>query len=433
MPKASRNTVIKRILIAVAVTLALLYIVFLFVTTNFLGSNNIVTETAYRATAYDVIKSNAYIIRDESYIENSSSGIVVYNVDDAEKVTAGGAVATVYKNESDVIARQQIAEIDERIAYLQSLSAVTAMNAGLDTVNSQLSADLVALIENINRRSFDQVDDASEQLMSSIYRKQIITGEQLGFDDRIAELTIQRKQLVDSCGEPSGEVTTASSGYFVSSVDGYEQVFDVSHLDEITYADYQNAAPADVDDRYIGKVIKGVNWYILCPITEDDAVNITHNASSVSVRLPYVTGAELPAKVVSVNRFSDETMSMAVIACNYMDASLSHIRRESVEIVVGEYEGLKFSKSALHDDYVERTVTANDGTRTTERQKVQGVYVEYGNELLFKQVSILYAGDDYVICNENPDPDVLYNGTTVTLYDKVVIEGSDLFDGKILD
>ena len=79
--------------------------------------------------------------------------------------------------------------------------------------------------------------------------------------------------------------------------------------------------------------------------------------------------------------------------------------------------------------YYEEDANGNDVKKTA---RVQGVYVEYGAELVFRQVAILYSGDDFIICNENPASGVLLNGTTVSLYDKVVIEGRDLFDGKII-
>ena len=57
----------------------------------------------------------------------------------------------------------------------------------------------------------------------------------------------------------------------------------------------------------------------------------------------------------------------------------------------------------------------------------------YGNELQFKEVSILYSGSDFVICDPSPDSGVLFNGKTISLYDNVVVEGSDLKDGKIIN
>lgn len=433
MKESNRRKLTTRIIIGTVIALALVYIVFLFVTTNFLGSNNIVTEIAYRSTAYDVIKTTALVARDEEYIKGDNDGVLVYEVSDADKVTAGGTVATKYNNENDVVARSRIEELTERIEYLETLDSVAAANVGLDTVNAQLSGHLTTLIKCVNDRTFDLLTDAEDELLSSVYRKQIITGEQLGFKDKITELTQERRDLESSCGQPAGYIKSDRAGYFVSGVDGYEKSFKIDDLDAITYTDYQNITPAQVPEgQYIGKVICDVNWYLLCPISSDDATNLQHTDYEIKIRLPYVTHEEFPVKVVSVQQFADEDMAMAVLRCNRMSPALAKIRSESIEILVNEYEGLKFSKSALHDDEVTRTTTDENGKKNQEKVRVQGVYVEYGNELIFKQVSLVYSGDDYVICDENPG-DVLINGSTVELYDRVVIEGSDLFDGKLLD
>ena len=93
---------------------------------------------------------------------------------------------------------------------------------------------------------------------------------------------------------------------------------------------------------------------------------------------------------------------------------------------------MKISKAALHDDDVTYTTTDDKGNDTEHTERVQGVYVVYGVELVFKQVAIDYSGDDYIICNPAPKEGTLLNGATVSLYDKVVVEGGDLFNGKII-
>ena len=207
----------------------------------------------------------------------------------------------------------------------------------------------------------------------------------------------------------------------------------VKALDEVTASDVENAKPEDIDpDAYIGKMLKGSSWYILCPISSDEATSLSHTESDIRVRLPSAMDEPIPAKVVRVNNIGNDGTAVAVLQCNYMNEALSNLRRDNVEIIVNEYEGLKISKSALHDDdvtYYEEDANGNDVKKTA---RVQGVYVEYGAELVFRQVAILYSGDDFIICNENPASGVLLNGTTVSLYDKVVIEGRDLFDGKII-
>ncbi len=431
----NRSRLVKRILLGVAIALVLVYIVFLFITTNFLGSNNIVTETAYRAKAYDIIESKGLVVRDEEYLQGGANGVLVYDVTDGSKVTANGTIATAYASQSDVTAIQQVETLDERITFLESLISTNASaNVGIDTINSQINERLLKVLEAANSHEFGSNMSVSENnLLTSILRKQLLTGEQGNITEKIASMKAERDTLKASCGAPVGTVKSDAAGYFVSKVDGYEKCFDVSKLDEVTAEDVDNAAASDIDpSAYIGKVIKGVNWYLLCPISSDQAAGLSHTESVIRVRLPSVLDEEIPASIVSVNTVGNDGRAVAVLRCNYMNDALSKLRRENIEIIVNEYEGLKISKSALHDDEVTYYEEDDSGNDIAKKERVQGVYIEYGAELVFKQVAIAYAGDDYIIVNENPADGVLLNGSTVSLYDKVVIEGGDLFNGKII-
>lgn len=432
-PNRSRLT--KRILAGVAIALVLVYIVFLFITTNFLGNDNIVTETAYHAKAYDTIESKGLVVRDEQRVQSASNGVLVYDVSDGNKVTANGVIATAYASQDDVASLQKVEELDSRIEFLESVSSVnSAANVGIDTINSQIDERLTTLMKTINARDFGvNIGIAEQNLLTSVLRKQLLTGDQGNISDKINSLTAERDSVKASCGAPIGTIKSDSAGYFVSKVDGYEGVFDLSKLDELTGDDVRNAAAEDIDpDAYIGKVISNVNWYILCPVTNDEATELSHTDSEIRVRLPSAIDGEIPAKIVGVNTYNDSDNALAILQCNYMSDALSKLRRENVEIVVNEYEGLKISKSALHDDDITYTETDDKGNDTEKTERVQGVYVVYGAELVFKQISIAYAGDEYIICNENPPSGVLLNGSTVSLYDKVVIEGGNLFNGKLI-
>ena len=428
----NRSKITKRILLGAAIALVLVYIVFLFISTNFMGNNNIVTETAYHTKAYDIVESRCMVLRDEEYLPSGSDGVLVYDVTDGDKVTADGVIATAYATQEDVSAIQQAEELDQKIEYLESLNSVNASaNVGIDTINGQINERLIALMKGINGHDYSDLSGAEESLLTSILRKQILTGEQGNIDDKIAELKNERAAI----GSPSpvGTVKAGSAGYFVSKVDGFEKTFDIGKLDEITVSDIEDAAPAEIDPAdYTGKIVKNVNWYLLCPVSADEATSLSHADETVKVRLPSAIDGEIPAKIVRVNSFGDSDRAVAILQCNYMSDALSKLRKENVEIIVNEYEGLKISKSALHDDDITYTVTDDKDNDTEKTERVQGVYVEYGVELVFKQVVIDYSGDDYIICNPNPPDGTLLNGTTVALYDKVVVEGGDLFNGKII-
>lgn len=433
--RAATRKLTTRIFVGVSVALVFIFIVFIFVTTNFMGSDSIVTETAYKTTVSDTISTTGFVIRDEEYIDNTSNGVLAYQVTDGDKVTANGTIATIYENESDAINFQRICEIEDEIADLKTLNNISnSVNVGLDSVNNQLDSRLVAFIESVNKRDFNNITGIENELLSAIYRKQIITGDQMNFDTNISQLEEEKAQLESSTGDSIGEITAKNSGYYTSAIDGYENIFSIDDLKEISCSDIEDAKPADVDEsKYVGKIIKGVNWYLACPVTAEQAVAITHNSFDVSVRIPYANADLIPAKVISVNQFSGEDMAIAILQCNYMSPALSQIRNEAVDIELNTYEGLKVSKKALHDDYVTQTTYDDNGNEKTEEVKVQGVYVKYGRQLIFKQVFIIYSDEEYVICSENPDSDVIISGSTLTLYDEVVVEGDDLYDGKLID
>ena len=426
---------IQRIFVGTIITIALVYAIFLFVTTNFMGNNNYVTEMVEKTTVSNTIKTTAFIVRDEEVIENTTNGTLVYSVNNGDRVRKNGVIATSYNSEQDAINMQKISDIDDKINYLKTLSdSNTSVNVGVDTVNGQLNTQLMLLLDSINKANFSTISNTESDLLSLIYRKQIITGEQGSFKDIINSLESQKSTLESNTSNALGTVTSPSAGYFVHNLDGYENSFDVENLDRITYEDFESIQHQEVDnDKYVGKVIKSVNWYIVCPITRDDQTLLSHNNGDIYIRLPFASSEEMRAKIAYTNESDNSDTIMLVLYCNYMNSSISEIRNESVDIMVSSYEGLKVPKKALHDDYCTKTVYDENDQEHVTKEKAQGVYVEYGNELKFKPVYLIYSGDDYVICNENPLGDYTYDQKTIALYDKVVVEGSDLYNGKLLN
>ncbi len=432
--RAETKKLTSRIFTGVSIALVIVFIIFIFVTTNFMGSDSIVTETAYKTIVSDSISTSGFVIRNEEYIPSNNNGVLAYQVVDGDKVTANGTIATVYENESDAVNFQRICEIEDEIAELKTLNNISnSVNVGLDSVNNQLDLKLESFIGYVNKRDFNNISSVENDLLSAINRKQIITGDQKNFDENIAALESEKSELEQITNRSIGEITSKDSGYFSSSIDGYENAFSVEDLRDISYSDISEVESEKVDaSKYVGKIMKGVNWYLACPVTAEQAVAITHNSSNVSVKIPFASAELMPAKVVSVNQFSTEEMAVVVLECNYMSPALAQIRNESVEIQLNTYEGLKISKKALHDDIVKVTEKDSSGQSITKEQTVQGVYVMYGRQLEFKQVYIMYSDEEYVICSDDPGNNILTD-STLELYDEVVVEGDDLYDGKLID
>ena len=60
---------------------------------------------------------------------------------------------------------------------------------------------------------------------------------------------------------------------------------------------------------------------------------------------------------------------------------------------------------------------------------VKGVYVKYGNLARFRKITVLYQDDQYILV---PEGGKVGTDNEVRLFDEVIVEGTDLYDGKIL-
>ena len=103
---------------------------------------------------------------------------------------------------------------------------------------------------------------------------------------------------------------------------------------------------------------------------------------------------------------------MAVVfRCDQMSAELSTIRKEALEIQLVEHTGLKVPKQAIVVD---------------ENQQV-GVYIRSGNVVAFRKIEQLYSQPaDYVVCR------VVNEDGYLEMYDDIIVNGRDLYDGKII-
>ena len=93
-----------------------------------------------------------------------------------------------------------------------------------------------------------------------------------------------------------------------------------------------------------------------------------------------------------------------------MNSELASMRSGPMTVVKAQYSGLRIPRKAL------RVVDS-----------VRGVYVLTGMQVSFVPVELIYSNDSYIICKKNND-----NDKSLKLYDKVIVKGKKLYDGKIV-
>lgn len=421
----------KRILVSALTILALIYVAYLFISANF---NMYPTENAVQTTVTNKIYTNAFIIRDETVLENNTSGVLSYSCYEGEAVQVGGEIAKIYETEEDALAQTTADALEEQKSSLESLQKNNSANTmGIDTINNSIHNNLITYLSDVNNYDINAAVSDSFNLLDSINQRQIYTGKNSNFNSEISSLQSQIDELRNSSGKSIGTIKTDKAGYFSEYCDGFENAIKYSDIDKIKLNDLENIKKSDVTSDNAGKIISSLNWYVACKVSADEATDLSLWDGNVTVLFSDAATENVPAYIYRIYQESKDSDALVILQCDYMDDSLIEARQEPIEIGLGTYTGLRISKRAIHDDYVTKTTYDENDKKHTEKKKVQGVYVLYGSEVQFKQISILYADNDYVICDTSPEEGVLFNGETVSLYDKVIIKGDDLYDGKVIE
>lgn len=402
------DTFIKRI-ITISLSLFLIsYVIYQCVQVFY---NPVKTETVYSSSEYKIIDAEGFTVRNESVITGKKKGYLFYTVENGNRVSKGGEVARVYPTEEDSHTQYQLDRLNESITQLKEIqNQGTAGKVNLDAIDKQIRQSISSLIISLNQPSLKDTDQWQLKLLSLMNKKQVTIGKASGFENRINELTKLRNQLAASFSVATASVKSPIAGYFVSKADGFEKSVDYNEALSLTpdrLRQLFEARPDQAESDVIGKVVGDYKWYLACLLPSAEAGEL-RQGSKPGLLLPFVTSEAIPSEVVAVNR-DKRGYSAVIFECNYMSGELSAIRRESVQIRLRKYEGLRIPSS--------RVITNEDD--------VQGVYTLVGDMVVFKKIKILYAEPDYVICEEIPG-----DKSYLQLYDDIIVEGKGLYDGK---
>lgn len=431
-----KTIIIKKVAVAVITLLLIAYIVSVIIKANF---TQIDTQSANIMTVSDSVSVRGYFIRDEKLLTNKKDGYVSYRTDDGGKIAKGEVVADVYPDENKATNEKIIEKLEMQIAALKQLEENSKENivSSPEDTDKNINTYLSQINYNVCNGKLSDADKNVENILYNLNERQLITGKTKKFDDKINELNDRINNLKKNDSKSKNtQIKSPVSGYFVSSADGYEGIYGVKDLEKIMPGDLSDKKikKKAVDDDVIGKTIEGVYWYIACEVSAEDALRLK-TSDNLSVNIPTVNNTNIKVDVYSVNQESKTSDAVVILRGNYMNPEMSRVRSEDISIVINTYDGIYVPKNSVHEKQVTQTVEDENGKEKTETVTVQGVYVLIGNELQFKQIITEYVGEDFVISKKTPEDNDLVTDEYGVLkaYDDVVVEGANLYDGKIVD
>ena len=398
------------------------------------------TETAMYGEASEVLQAQGFVIRDETVINESVNGVLSYRVADGTRVAANGTIADVFATESDAANRRELERLDDEIENLEALSKpADYFVANPSMLGEQIYSAVGQVVKGVNQNDFSQLSTWKETLLTALARRQLIVGEESAdsYNQRISELESQRDALASLSGYAVSTIQAPEAGYFISTVDGLENLVDLEEVEDLMVSQVEELLEKEpsASTSAVGKICSEFNWYVACVLTENDMVRL-EDVTSVYLDIPFASAEQIPAQVVARNR-DDETGKTAVIfQCSNMDSDIASVRNEALQITVATYSGVLVNERALRFEDVEYTTTDENGNKVTKVQEnVRGVYVLFGGQLEFVQVFTEHSINGYAICKtelSSEEQEMLVTDSTIQLYDQVVVEGTDLYDGKIV-
>lgn len=405
------NQTAKRILI---VLLSLLFIIYVGVQGYLIFSASLETIAADKEIAYDTIKTTGVVYRSESVIRQQTDGYVFYTVQDGNRISKNGNIAHVYTSADDALAQQELDLLDEEIASLTSINAQGSSNrASLNSINQQINQTWLSISQSAQLSSYGEINELHSKMLTLLNKKQLTIGKEENFDARLSELKARRAALAASFQPATATVTSPMSGYFVGSADGFETLLTTENAQSLTVSDIERAMtlePTVDETNFVGKIVGDYEWYLACVLPLESVVTLKKGMQR-DVCMPFVQGEPLEMTVVALNKAADDQVAL-VFQCTQMSGALSTVRREQVEIRLTQYEGIVIPDESIYFN----------------EQQEAGVYVQDGNILRFKRIQVLHHNETerYSVCEIKDDK------TYIQLYDLIVTEGEDLYDGKLV-
>lgn len=436
----------KKFTAVAAVTIALLILVSIcfsvvnqYVDTG--DNGKITTEAALYGEVSDSIQTQGFAVREEEVINLDYSGVLNYRVANGSRVSAGGIIADVFLSESDAAAQNLADRLEREIRSLSSLSKPMDyfLSASAST-GDQIYDSLTGILMDVQQNDFSGVSVLKENLLFSLSRKQVISGEESAEDyaQRVSELEQEKEQLITGSGKAVGSVEAPQAGYFINAADGLEKVEDIKKIKNITAARTEELLSMSSGENIsssVGKICSDFKWYLAC-LFDDEAMIKFEGVEDVTLDIPFASTATIPAKIIATNRDAKTGKTAMVLECSYMDADLAMIRNETIQVNVKTYSGVLVNERALRFCDIEyEEEDGNGGTIKKVKKNVKGIYVLYGGQLDFVQIFSEKDVNGYAVCKtelSEAEEKNLVTERTVQLYDQVVVGGVDLYDGKIV-
>ncbi len=384
------------------------------------------TDRVSYATTAEKLELTAYLFREELPIAALSRGVNSYFFDDGEKVSKGEKIAVTYTNENDALVQNKIRALNKKIDILKkSALSYGSSTTDIERLNEILSEVTLDILKAVDKNDLAEALRHKDELTIQNNRYLALNSSVNNYNTQISALENEKRALENMLTSASAAYTASAPGYFYSALDGYEKIFTMEKLENLTLSAFEQLKSSlpdeNVKNNSVGKLVLSPNWYIACEMDKRTASNYA-KGNSYNFDFPFSGDTIISMRLEKTVTQSDSDKAIMIFSGNSMPNGFNFLRMQTVKLVLKTYEGLKIPSSALRK--------IND---------VTGVYALDGNKVIFKKAEVLFEENGYYICALPVDPaypsrkNIAYvSKKYLSLYDTVIYSGRDIYEGKVL-
>lgn len=333
-------------------------------------------SVAYTGQVTDSLSVTGWVVRQETPLPDTS-GTLLRQVQEGEKVHAGQTVAMAYASKSALEVVSRLEDTELKLQQLQfARSSFLDSDAALK-VDSDISDSILRL--HIATADGDYATATQEMsAMKTAVLKRSYSYESLEqIDQAIAQTRSDISSLQNQLSGATS-VKTAVAGVYSGSTDGSEEALTPDFLTDVTPARL-DALSTGSAVKSAGKIITDNTWYFAANIPAQQAREL-QMGQEVTLRLSKGLQQDTPAYVQSISAEEDGQVAV-VLSCTRYISQVTLLRHQQGEILLREYKGLRVPSAALRMD---------------EEGSLQ-LFCRLGAYVYSKPVDLVYRGDGFCL------------------------------------
>ena len=332
----------KRLIIALIVMIAAIYILYAVILLNKGESDVIFVEQGAILQEETVV---GYIIRNEQVIQNEEyqNGIIQI-AGEGEKVYKNETIFQYYSDEAKELSNQ-IVQINLQIQEKLKTEKITS-NADIKLIETQIEEKIEALRKLNNTQEILEGNKTIEKLLE----KKISTLVDINsVTDELKQLIKQRNDLDEQIRNSTKYLSAPISGIVSYRIDGLENDFTTEDWTKYNsdYLKNLNLKTGHIiaTSGEAGKVIDNFTYYVATSMDSKEAMN-SKVGDKVTMRLS--TNDEIKAEIVHINE--EENGRVLILKIDRLTQKLINYRKISFEVIWWRDSGLKIPNKAIGKD-----------------------------------------------------------------------------------